>query len=122
MLDKVAVPGAAIKRIAHGTAVATNAVLQRRAAAVPQVTTAGFEDIPLIDRISRKSEYDLHWLKPRPLLRRSECVAVAERIDAQGEVVVPLEAGVMEQFAAEVAERHGEAIRHRPTCRMRCSA
>ena len=93
VLDKAAVPGAAIERIVHGTTVATNTVLQRRGAEVLYVATAGFEDIPFIQRINRKSEYDLHWLKPRPLVRRRNCLAVAERIDAQGEVVVPLRSG-----------------------------
>ena len=110
VLDKAAVPGAAIERIVHGTTVATNTVLQRRGAEVLYVTTAGFEDIPFIQRINRKSEYDLHWLKPRPLVRRRNCLAVAERIDAQGEVLVPLEAAAMEQLAAQVAERSAEAI------------
>ena len=110
VLDKAAVPGAAIERIVHGTTVATNTVLQRRGAEVLYVTTAGFEDIPFIQRINRKSEYDLHWLKPRPLVQRRNCLAVAERIDAQGEVLVPLEAAAMEQLAAQVAERSAEAI------------
>ena len=110
VLDKAAVPGAAIERIVHGTTVATNTVLQRRGAEVLYVATAGFEDIPFIQRINRKSEYDLHWLKPRPLVKRRNCLAVAERIDAQGEVVVPLEAAAMEQLAAQVAERGAEAI------------
>ena len=110
VLDKAAVPGAAMERIVHGTTVATNTVLQRRGAEVLYVTTAGFEDIPFVQRINRKSEYDLHWLKPRPLVKRRNCLAVVERIDAQGEVVVPLEAAAMEQLAAQVAERGAEAI------------
>ena len=110
VLDKAAVPGDAIERIVHGTTVATNTVLQRHGAEVLYVTTAGFEDIPFIQRINRKSEYDLHWRKPRPLVRRRNCLPVAERIDARGEVVVPLEAAAMEQLAAQVAERGAEAI------------
>ena len=110
VLDKAAVPGAAIERIVHGTTVATNAVLQRRGAEVLYLTTAGFEDIPFIQRINRKSEYDLHWLKPRPLVRRRNCLPVAERVDAQGQVVVPLAAVALERLAAQVAEREAEAI------------
>ncbi len=110
VLDKASVPGAAIERIVHGTTVATNTVLQRRGAEVLYVTTAGFEDIPFIQRINRKSEYDLHWRKPRPLVRRRSCLPVAERIDAQGEVVVPLEAAAMKQLAAQIAERGADAI------------
>ena len=103
VLDKAAVPGVAIERIVHGTTVATNTVLQRRGAEVLYVTTAGFEDIPFIQRINRKSEYDLHWLKPQPLVSRRNCLAVAERIDAQGEVVVPLEAATRFHSSREPA-------------------
>ena len=74
VLDKAALAGDAIERIVHGTTVATNTVLQRRGAEVLYVTTAGFEDIPFIQRINRKSEYDLHWRKPRPLVRRRNCL------------------------------------------------
>ena len=110
VLDKAAVAGDAIERIVHGTTVATNTVLQRRGAEVLYVTTAGFEDIPFIQRINRKSEYDLHWRKPRPLVKRRNCLGVAERIDAQGEVVVPLEEAAMERLAAQIADRGPEAI------------
>ena len=110
VLGKAAVPGDAIERIVHGTTVATNAVLQRRGAEVLYVTTEGFEDIPFIQRINRKSEYDLHWRKPRPLVRRRNCLGVAERVDAQGEVAVPLEAAAMKQLAAQIVERGPEAI------------
>ena len=36
VLDKAAVPGAAIERIVHGSTVATNTVLQRRGARSPR--------------------------------------------------------------------------------------
>ena len=105
VLGKSAVPAAAIDRIVHGTTVATNTVLQRRGAEVLFVTTAGFEDVLFIQRINRKSEYDLHWLKPQPLVKRRNCLPVVERIDAQGEVVVPLAAAAMAQLAAHIEAR-----------------
>jgi N-methylhydantoinase A len=90
-----------IERIAHGTTVATNAVIQRRGAPVALVITRGFEDVPFIQRINRRSEYDLHWRKPSPLVRRRWCFGVRERIDARGEVSEPLsEAAVGEVIAA----------------------
>ena len=110
VLDKANVLGSEIERIVHGTTVATNAVLERRGAKVLYVTTTGFEDIPFIQRINRKSEYDLHWLKPKPLVQRRNCIAIAERINAQGEVMVPLESAALEQLAEQISEHDGEAI------------
>ena len=95
VLEKSAVPVEAIDRIVHGTTVATNAY----------VTTAGFEDVPFIQRINRRSEYDLHWLKPQPLVKRRNCLSVAERIDAQGEIIVALGTASMEQLGDEIEQR-----------------
>ena len=45
-------------RLAHGTTVATNALLERRGAVVALVTTAGHEDVLEIARQDRPSLYD----------------------------------------------------------------
>lgn len=91
-----------IERIAHGTTVATNAVIQRHGAPVVLVTTRGFEDVSFIQRINRKSEYDLHWRKPQPLVRRRWCVGVRERINAQGAPMLPLETDAIEEVVSEI--------------------
>src|SRR5215207_2192136 len=44
--------------LAHGTTVATNALLEGRGAAVALLTTAGFEDVIEIGRQDRPSLYD----------------------------------------------------------------
>ena len=89
----------------HGTTVATNAILQRTGANIVFITTAGFEDVPFIQRINRKKEYDLHWLKPEPLVRRRNCLGVKERINAQGEVVVPLTADTLAALKIDIEAR-----------------
>jgi N-methylhydantoinase A len=91
-----------IERIAHGTTVATNAVIQRQGAPVILIATRGFEDVPFIQRINRKSEYDLHWRKPQPLVRRRCIVGVRERINARGEVTQPLTADAIEEVVAAI--------------------
>ena len=91
-----------IERIAHGTTVATNAVIQRQGAPVVLVTTRGFEDVPFIQRINRKSEYDLHWRKPQPLVRRRWCVGARERINARGEPILLLTADAVEEVVSEI--------------------
>jgi len=77
--------------LVHGTTVATNTLIQRTGAKVAFVSTAGFEDMPYIQRVNRQELYDLDWDKPRPLLRsRRHCFGVNERINAKGQVTKPL--------------------------------
>ena len=78
-----------VEVVVVGTTIGINAVLTRRGARVLYLTTKGFEDIPYIQRINRKHHYDFHWRKPTPLVRRRDCLGIPERLDEQGEVLVP---------------------------------
>jgi N-methylhydantoinase A len=49
----------AIEFLVVGTTVATNALLQRQGAEVIFLTTAGFEDVPFIQRMNRRYHYSL---------------------------------------------------------------
>lgn len=57
--------------LAHGTTVATNALLERRGARVGLVTTAGLRDVIEIARQDRPSLYDPFADRPEPLVPRS---------------------------------------------------
>lgn len=89
-----------IVRFVLGTTVATNALLQRTAERTVYVTTAGFEDVPFIQRINRHGLYDLQWVKPRPYVRRADCLGVCERVASDGSVRIELS----EQEIARVVE------------------
>src|SRR3990172_5241563 len=60
---------AAVWLVVVGTTLGINAVLTRQGSRVVFLTTKGFEDIPFIQRISRKYHYDYTWRKPAPLVR-----------------------------------------------------
>src|SRR5689334_4147584 len=62
--------------IALGTTIATNALLQRNGAHVHLVTTEGFRDVPIIQRVDKEDPYNLRWRKPEPLVRRSSCLEI----------------------------------------------
>ena len=81
----------AIAYFAHGTTVATNALIERRGAEVALLTTDGFRDILRIQRVTRPNHFDLHWVKPRHFVPRSRCVGVVERVLRDGTVLVPLD-------------------------------
>jgi N-methylhydantoinase A/oxoprolinase/acetone carboxylase beta subunit len=70
--------------LAHGTTVATNALLEGKGAPVVLVTTAGFEDIIEIARQDRPSLYDPFADRPPPLVPRDRRFGVPGRLDAAG--------------------------------------
>jgi N-methylhydantoinase A len=83
--------------LAHGTTVGLNAVLTRRGARVGIVTTAGFESTFAIAKANkiigldeRELRTPVRWDKPAALVAREAVVGVRERIDRNGDVVVPL--------------------------------
>ncbi|NSY41021.1 hydantoinase/oxoprolinase family protein [Leisingera sp. ANG59] len=82
--------GADVERFAHGTTVATNALLQGRGGRLAVITTRGFRDMLEIGRQIRPRIYDLQEDVPPPLAPRERRIEVAERIGPKGEVVTAL--------------------------------
>src|SRR5260370_1251400 len=62
--------GVPTELLAHGTTVATNALLEGRGGRVALVTTRGFGDVIEIARQVRPSLYDPMADRPRPLVER----------------------------------------------------
>jgi len=76
--------------LAHGTTVATNALLERAGGQVTLITTEGHADTIEIARQVRPSLYDQWADRPEALVPRSRRVEVAGRLDAHGEELVPV--------------------------------
>ena len=85
--------------IAHGSTVATNALLERRGAQVALITTRGFADVLEIGRQARPQLYDLRPTRPPALVPRALRFEVDERMDRHGR---PQRALSAEQVAAVV--------------------
>jgi N-methylhydantoinase A len=83
-LDRAA--GAAPAEVIHGSTVATNALLERKGARTAFITTAGFEDLVEIGRQNRAELYNLTPAPREPLVPRSRCFGVEERILFDGTV------------------------------------
>ncbi|HEV8309833.1 MAG TPA: hydantoinase/oxoprolinase family protein [Methylomirabilota bacterium] len=95
----------AVDYFAHGTTVATNAVLERKGARTALVTTAGFRDLLLIGRQTRPHLYDARARRPPPLAPRSLTLEIRERVGPEGEVITPLDAtslGALVEWLAAV--------------------
>jgi N-methylhydantoinase A len=95
-LAEAGIDAGEVESVVVGTTIGINAVLTRRGARVLYLTTAGFEDIPYIQRINRKHHYDFHWRKPTPLVRRRDCLGVVERLDEEGRVLTELDLDALE--------------------------
>ena len=93
---------AAAASVTMGTTVGTNALLERTGCRVLFLTTAGFEDVPVIGRIDKDDPYDLRRAKLRPLVARRDCVGVVERLAADGRVVTRLTEQELERVADRV--------------------
>lgn len=76
--------------VVHGTTVATNAVLERKGSRCGLITTRGFRDILELARRTRPQLFGLMG-EFEALIPRELRVEVRERIDADGEVVEPLD-------------------------------
>ena len=101
--DAVSALGTPIDELAHGTTVATNALLERRGAVVALVTNTGFEDVLEIARQDRPSLYDPFADRPEPLVPRALRFGVPGRLGADGTELMPVDAAAVPPLPADVA-------------------
>src|SRR4051812_28290215 len=78
--------GDGLSRFAHGTTVATNALLERRGARPAYVGNAGFEHLLHLRRQTRAHLYRLCADHPEPLVPLERCHGVAGRLGPAGEL------------------------------------
>ena len=93
----------AVRTLRLGTTVATNALLERKGARIAYVTTAGFRDVPFLQRGNRAHHYDSSWIKPRPLVLRRDCFEVDERVASDGRILTPLDDAAVRALAGRIA-------------------
>src|SRR6266508_5152530 len=88
--------------LAHGTTVATNALLERDLAAVALVTTDGLADVVEIARQDRPSLYDQLASRPVPLVPREWRYEVRGRLAADGKEIEPIDLGTMSALSSDI--------------------
>src|SRR5690349_21883873 len=92
----------ATDRIVHGTTVATNALLERKGAKVALLTTEGHRDVIEMREGLKPDRYDLRSPPPAPLVPRDLRFGVKERLRANGEVLIPLDAKSLDDAIAAI--------------------
>ena len=105
--EKARGPVRAIRHIMHATTVATNSIIERTGAPTALLVTKGFRDILEIGRQVRHELYNLQTDKPSALVSRRYCYEVKERLDAEGNVLIPLD---RERAASTIREIRNEGI------------
>ncbi|MCF2661553.1 hydantoinase/oxoprolinase family protein [Pseudoflavonifractor phocaeensis] len=80
-----------VSYLAHGTTVATNALIEKKGARMGLITTEGFKDLMEIGWQRRPSLYDLRRPKPENLIPAGMKQEVKERILHDGSVLTPLD-------------------------------
>lgn len=108
-LDQTGADLSEIDLIVHGTTTTTNAVLERALARTGLITTAGFRDVLELGRRTRPNPYGMHG-QFVPVIPRDLRLEVAERMDARGNVMVPLDEEHVRQAAISLREANCESV------------
>src|SRR5258707_5086117 len=96
--------------IIHGTTLATNAIIERKAAKTALIVTEGFRDSIEIAFEHRFEQYDIFMLKPPPLVPRDLRFGIPERMDGRGNILIPLDEGAVKALAPKLKAAGIESI------------
>jgi len=108
-----ALPADAIGYFAHGTTVATNALLTGRGVKTGLLTTRGFRDLLELGRGRRPKLYDLQQDKPEPVVPRDLRLEVGERVRYDGSIEMPLDET---EVRAQVRRLRDEGVKAIAVC------
>ena len=99
-----------VDAIIHGTTITTNAVLTGSGAETGFVTTKGFRDVLNMRRGLKERQYDLKYSPPPPLVPRHLVNVVHERINCEGDVVVPIDEQDVYDAIDDFRKKHIRAV------------
>ena len=110
-----------VSSVLHGCTVGTNALITGDVAKIGLITTKGFGDTMIIRRgvkgsgvsgefVAGESLYDLQLERPRPLVPRSLTAEVTERVNYDGEVIIPLDVEECRQIIRKLLDQKVQGI------------
>ncbi len=109
-LSQAGIAADEIDVLRHGTTVVINALLEHNGARTALVTTEGFRDILEIGRGNRPESFNLFYHRMPPLVDRERRFEIAERMNARGEVLRPLDMAALAPLAEQLRAAKVEAV------------
>ena len=104
---------ASVVMVGHATTIATNALFGQVGLELPKtalITTKGFRDVIEIGRQRRAEVYNLFFQRPPMLVSRRHRYEVGERVDADGNVLMPLNMADVERALEDMEEEGVESL------------
>ncbi len=108
-LAEAGVELAAVANISHGTTTTINALLERKLSRCGLITTKGFRDVLELGRRTRPQPYGLLG-SFTPLVPRQLRHEVAERMDAEGNILTPLDEDSLRQAVRQLIAAGCESL------------
>lgn len=110
ILEKQNIDPSHVTYLAHGTTVATNALIEKKGARIGLLTTEGFKDLMEIGDQKRPSLYNLLKQKPQSLIPAGLKCGIEERISYNGQIKIPLNEEMLKEAISYLLEQGVEGI------------
>lgn len=104
-VDQSGVALSDVTLFAHGTTVATNALITRNLPRSAMICTRGFRDVIEIRRAIKEDLWDAYKDAAPPYIRRRDRLEVTERIDYSGKVIASLDEDESREIARVLRKR-----------------
>ena len=99
-----------VSRVVHATTLFTNALIERSGARTGLIVTKGFRDVLEMRRENKYELYDIFLEYPEPLVPRSLCVEVTERVGPKGDCLTALEMEELSSGVGRLVEAGVESV------------
>ena len=110
VMQQAAASAGDVGLIIHGTTLATNALIERSGATTALLTTKGHRDALEMAHEDRFEQYDIIIDRPAPLVPRYLRLPVAERLDRDGNVLIPLDEATVSDALPILDEHEVESV------------
>ena len=110
LMAELDLPLADIDEVIHGCTVAANAIIEYKGAKTALLTTKGFRDVLELRRIRTPRLYEPLHTKPPALVPRHLRFEIDERLDAQGQVITPLNVEDVYRAVARIKAADVESV------------
>ena len=109
-LAKSLLPIEAADTFIHGSTIAINTAIERTGARTALFTTQGMRDVYRIGRGGRPEAYNFLFKRPDPYVPRHQTFELVERLNAAGDIILPLRHGSVRDAVRRVRESNIEAV------------